>query len=90
MNEFGLFQAIYCAHFLHAFHAQGVTLENRVLATSSWIFSHGILKIAEELIVPGHRTCIAGNFHRVFIFVLNSQQEITLKYFQSWQDWHQG
>ena len=33
VNEFGLFQAIYLGHFSHDFHARGVTLKGKVLAT---------------------------------------------------------
>ena len=61
MNKFGLFQAIYFGHFLHDFHAQGVTLKGKILATKFLFQNYSqlldistrlILKTAEKLIVP--------------------------------------
>ena len=40
VKEFGLFQSIYLGHFLHDFHAQGVTLKGKVLATKCTMFQN--------------------------------------------------
>ena len=61
VNAFGVFWAFYHGHFLHNFHAQGVTLKNTALATKcifqnysvvGYLHTAGFKKTTEELFVP--------------------------------------
>ena len=72
MNDFGMCQAFYLGHFLYDFHAQGVTLKGKALATRCLfpnysqlldIFTQLLLKTAEKFIMPS----VIGNIGLSFI-----------------------
>ena len=61
VNEFCLFRAFYCCHFLHDFHTSGVTFKGKALVTKCIFQNYSqlldictrlVLKTSEEVFVP--------------------------------------
>ena len=71
VNTFSMFRALYHGHFSHDFHAQGVTLKSKALATKCLfqiysqlldICTRLVLKTTEELYVPSVCLVVADHF----------------------------